>query len=104
MNTGTISLKQRVVRTLAAALACLALSGAPVQAQGVSIRISFSNWYEGHHEWLRRCYPEPRDGHWGRDRRYDGWCASYHRFRDDRPDRDWRRDHEWDRGREHDHR
>lgn len=105
-----------VARTLIVAIACLVLSGMPVQAQNVNLNINWnqspepnqapayhSNWYEYHHTWQQRCYAEPSHGHWGRDRQWDKWCYSNLRFRHSDPDHDWRHDHPWDHGREYDH-
>jgi hypothetical protein len=87
-----------MTRLFLTAAACCALTGMPVQAQGINITINLTNWYENHNQWDRWCYSEPRHGHWGREGRYDRWCADNRRFRDTHPDKEWQHRHPWDKG------
>ena len=103
MRIATIAGK-RIATIVAATAVGLALYAAPAMAQGFSFSINFGNWYGYHHSWAQRCYASPRYGHWGREGRWESWCASNARFRYGRPDAHWRHDHPWDYGREGDRR
>ena len=84
------------------AVACLAISWVPVQAQGISVNLTFSNWAQVHSLWTDHCYSAPQHGHWGRDARYDKWCSDNHRFSAPHPDSQWQHDHSWDHGNQSD--
>jgi hypothetical protein len=92
-------------------LVCLAMYGVPAQAQyqnnynnnNYRNNNYNNNWYHMHQQWSSRCYSQRnQQGHWARDQRYEGWCASNQRFHGQQPDSQWRRVNPHDYGHQND--
>jgi hypothetical protein len=95
----------RMALILLTSVACLALYGLAVQAQGNNYNSNSynsnpnSNWYNARQQWSAQCNQQmDQQGRWGRNRQSDSWCANNSRFRNARPDSRWRYDHPWDNG------
>jgi hypothetical protein len=103
----------RVVFLILAAILCCSLSSVPLQAatsagvvtaQWNGTSNGVHNWYWYHNTWHSRCMNKADQyGRWGRDRRWDAWCAGNQRYSSQSPDNGWRSEYPWDYGRSGDH-